>query len=332
MASSQSLGTKLQWPPTTRLKIPLCARRLSPRSLPSPGAAANTNVRFAGCRSFRNRRSTARISSSGVPMPTNPDTLTVSPSRTMAIASSAETILFFSVIHLLPFGEPLGDARTEQSLRLAPDEYAHVPAWQGKLRIVAGADFCCQRLGGCRRDDVIVLGEDVEDRHCDIGKVHLPAVDRERVLDQLVVLIKILKPLLGGLAGMMRSIGDPLLHAQEVDELLLVIQHFQHVEIVLHKRAHWRHHREDRTHELARQVAIGVDQPIDVFRLEAARPDIDEPMAQPVFDGIAVKIDRRDRKDKCLHGLRMKRGIAGGENAAFANTKQADLVYHMPLR
>ena len=36
------------------------------------------------------------ISSSGVPLPTKPETATVSPSRTMASASSADTILFFT--------------------------------------------------------------------------------------------------------------------------------------------------------------------------------------------------------------------------------------------
>src|ERR1700756_3756435 len=125
---------------------PLWARRLSPRSLPSPGAAANTNVRFDGCRSFRKRRSKARISSSGVPMPTNPETHTVSPSRTMAMASSAETILFVRVIRLLPFDEPLGDPGAEQGLRLATDEYAHVSTRQGELGIIVCANFCPQRL------------------------------------------------------------------------------------------------------------------------------------------------------------------------------------------
>src|SRR3984893_8344050 len=331
-ASSQSLGTKLQWPPTTRLRRPLCPSRLSPRSLPSPGAAANTNVRFEGCRSFRNRRSKPRISSSGVPMPTNPETHTVSPSRTMAIASSAETILFLRVIRLLPFGEPLGDPGTEQRRRLAADEYAHVSAWQSELRIVAGTGLCPQRLRGSRRDDVVVFSVHVEDRHCDIAQVHLPAIDRERGLDQLVVLIKVLEPLLGGFAGMMGAIGDPLLHAQEVEELLLVVHDFQHIEIVLHQRAHRRHHGEYRTHELARKVAVGLDKPIDIFRREAARPDIDEAVTEPVLDRVAVKIDRSDREHESLHHVRMQSGVTGGEDAALANAEEADLVYRMLLR
>src|SRR5919201_3000512 len=165
MASSQSFGTRLQWPPTTRLSRPLCARRLSPRSLPSPGAAANTSVRFAGCRSLRNRRSTARISSSGVPMPTKPDTHTVSRSRTMAIASSAETILFLRLIRLLPVGEPPGDPRAEQGLELTAAKYADVSARQSELSVVTCADFFPQRLRRSRWDDVVVLREYVEDWH-----------------------------------------------------------------------------------------------------------------------------------------------------------------------
>jgi hypothetical protein len=64
--------------------------------LPSPGAAAKTSVSPCGCRDARKRRSTAAISSSGVPVPTKPETETVSPSRRIAAASSGETILFFT--------------------------------------------------------------------------------------------------------------------------------------------------------------------------------------------------------------------------------------------
>src|ERR1043166_4370594 len=57
-------------------------------------------VRPAGWRSRRNRRSIAINSSSGVPMPTKPDTDMVSPSRMIAIASSTETILFLRLMAL----------------------------------------------------------------------------------------------------------------------------------------------------------------------------------------------------------------------------------------
>ena len=137
-ASSPSFGTRLQCPPTTRLIRPLCASRLRPRSLPSPGAAANISVRSAGWRSFRKRRSSARINSSGVPMPTKPDTHIVSPSRTMAIASSAETILFLSVIGSRPLGQPVRDPGPEQGLRFAADEHADMAAGQRQFACSPG--------------------------------------------------------------------------------------------------------------------------------------------------------------------------------------------------
>ena len=53
-------GTRDQWPPTTRLSRPACASRLSPRSWPSPGAAAKTRVRSEGWPAFKKRRSSAQ--------------------------------------------------------------------------------------------------------------------------------------------------------------------------------------------------------------------------------------------------------------------------------
>src|SRR5689334_7402670 len=95
-ARAPSFGTSDQCPPTTRFTNPSWARRLRPLSLPSPGAAANTSVRSRGCPVSRKRFSSATMSSSGVPVPTKPEKAMVSPSRTMAIASAAETILFFT--------------------------------------------------------------------------------------------------------------------------------------------------------------------------------------------------------------------------------------------
>ena len=46
--AAASFGTSAQWPPIARCTSPSCARRLRPRSLPSPGAAANTSVRSRG--------------------------------------------------------------------------------------------------------------------------------------------------------------------------------------------------------------------------------------------------------------------------------------------
>ena len=42
--------------------------------------------------------------------------------------------------------------------------------------------------------------------------------------------------------------------------------------------------------------------------------------------GVGMKIDRRDRKDKVFHLLRMKRRVTGGENTALANPQQGNPV------
>src|SRR3954468_14730891 len=169
-ASSPIFGIRDQWPPTTRLSRPACASRLSPRSLPSPGAAAKTRVRPEGLLAARKRRSRARISSSGVPMPTNPELHTVSPSRITAPASSGETILLLNMPGsrvCVVLGQPVGDARTQEPLRFAAHEHAHMPARQRALLVGLAADAEPERLGGGGWDDVVVLGEDVQHRHGD---------------------------------------------------------------------------------------------------------------------------------------------------------------------
>src|SRR3954467_4473138 len=169
-ASAPIFGTSDQCPPTTRLSRPGCARRLRPRSRPSPGAAAKTRVRPEGWRVSRKRRSSARISSSGVPMPTNPEVHTVSPSRITATASSGETILCVSMLRgrvLVVLGQPVRHAGTQEPLRLAAHEHAHMAAGQRKFLVVLAANAELEGLAGGGRDDVVVLGEHVQHRHGD---------------------------------------------------------------------------------------------------------------------------------------------------------------------
>src|SRR4051812_19552107 len=217
-ASAPSFGTSDQCPPTTRFTSRSSASRLRPRSLPSPGAAANIRVSPAGCCVSSKRSRSAISSSSGVPMPTKPETATVSPSRTSATASAADTILFLSMAGaaLGPLRQPLRDARAEQPLRLAADEDADMPARQRKLGVVVGAELAAERLRGRGRDDVVVLGEDVQHRRGDVPELDLAAAEHELALHELVVLVEVLEPLLRGLARVVRPVGDPLLHAQEV--------------------------------------------------------------------------------------------------------------------
>src|SRR5215207_7641305 len=215
-ANSPIFGIRDQCPPTTRLSRPACASRLSPRSLPSPGAAAKTRVRSEGCRTWRKRRSSARISSSGVPIPTKPELHTVSPSRMTATASWAETILLVSMPRgrvVVVLGQPVRNAGTQQPLRLAAHEHAHMPARKRKLLVVLAPDAELERLSGRGRDDVVILGEDVQHRHGDVLQIDLAAAQLEFAFHEFVVLVEVLQPLLGGLAWMMRAIGEPFLHA-----------------------------------------------------------------------------------------------------------------------
>ena len=100
---------------------------------------------------------------------------TVSPSRMIATASSAETILFgcshgaVQAASMAVLGQPVGDARPEEPLRLAADEHADMAAGQRELRVILRCRLAAQRLGGRGRDDVVVLGEHVEHRHRDVA-------------------------------------------------------------------------------------------------------------------------------------------------------------------
>ena len=157
-----------------------------------------------------------------------------------------------------------------------------------------------------------------------------PQVDRapaelELAAHQLVVLVQVHQPLLGRLAGVVRPVGEPLLHAQEVEQLLLVVEGVEQAEVVLGQRCARRHLREHEAHQLAGQVAVGLDQAVDVLAAQAARPQVDEAVvaARPSAwsgwksTGVIVRI-------RFLHALRVQRRIAQREHAALADAEQVD--------
>ncbi len=188
--SRASFGTSAQWPPIARLHQAVAARDGSTRGPCRRRARRRTrSVRSRGEPLVsRNRCSSAAISSSGVPLPTNPENATVSPSRTIARASAAETILFFTrsacaferaiESEIMTACEPVDDAVAEDALRLAADEHADVAAGQGRSR--------CSRLvptqlrqgpRALRRNDVVLLRVDVEHRHRDLRELDLAAAE-----------------------------------------------------------------------------------------------------------------------------------------------------------
>src|SRR6185312_10759016 len=80
-----------------------------------------------------------------------------------------------------------------------------------------------------------------------------------------------------------------------------------------------------------RQIAVGLDQAVDVLGLEAARPQIDESEAEALLASVSMEVDRRDRENEVLHRLGVEGGVAGGEHPALADAEQADLVEAVPL-
>ena len=120
----------------------------------------------------------------------------------------------------------------------------------------------------------------------------------------------------------MRTVGQPLLHAQEVQKLLFVGGGGDQVEIVLRQGPDWRHHLENGGHDLARQIAEGPDQPPDVLVFQTAGPQIDEAVRGIAVGLIAVKIDGRDRQDQIPGLFRMQGGVQRAEHAAFANAEK----------
>ena len=64
------------------------------------------------------------------------------------------------------------------------------------------------------------------------GEVDPASAQLPLVLDQLVVLVEVLQPLLGCLTGVMRPVGQPFLHPQEVEQLSVVVDDVEEVEVV----------------------------------------------------------------------------------------------------
>ena len=86
----------------------------------------------------------------------------------------------------------------------------------------------------------------------------------EFAADEPVLPIEIVEPLLGGTAGMGGTICQPFLHPQEVHQLGVVLAGLDQGQIVLRKTSHRCHQREGHAADFAGNIAVGVDQQIDV--------------------------------------------------------------------
>ncbi len=63
---------------------------------------------------------------------------------------------------------------------------------------------------------------------------------------------------------------------RKFSSLLASSSDVEQAEVVLGEARERRHHREHEAHQLARQVAVRLDQPVDVLAAQAARPQVDE--------------------------------------------------------
>ena len=169
------------------LTSPSWARRLRPALLAVAGRGGEHQRQVPRAPPSRgNAPPRPMISSSGVPMPTKPETATVSPSRMTATASSGRNDLVCGhAPHAYGRSPSHSAIPGREALRLAADEHADVAAGQRELGVVVGADLAAQRLRGRRRDDVVVLGVDVQDRHGDVPQVDLAAAELELALTSL---------------------------------------------------------------------------------------------------------------------------------------------------
>ena len=179
-------------------------------------------------------------------------------------------------------------------------------AGQRQLGVVLGADVLAQRLRALGRNDVVILRENIEHRHANLGQVDAASGELELARDKLVVLVEVLEPLLRRFARVIRPVGEPLFHAQEIQELLFVAHDVEKTDAVLGEAGQRRHHRKHEAHQIAGKIAVGLDQPVDVLRREAPRPEVDEPVVQRRAGVlVGVKVDRRDRERQRFHALRV---------------------------
>src|SRR5690348_17871452 len=86
-------------------------------------------------------------------------------------------------------GQPLVYRRRHFALRTARHVDPDVAALEGELGIVLGADVFAQRTRGRRRNQVILLGEDVQHRDRDVLEADRLAAYFESAFYQLIALV-----------------------------------------------------------------------------------------------------------------------------------------------
>ena len=123
---------------------------------------------------------------------------------------------------------------------------------------------------------------------------------------------------------MVRAVRQPLLHAQEIQELVPVLADVDEGQAVFGEAAEGRHHREEGPADLARHVAEGVDHQVDLLGLQVADPHVHEAAIHTLRVRVRMEVDRRDACDQVADFFRMERGVDQRKHAALAYAEEID--------
>ena len=149
-----------------------------------------------------------------------------------------------------------------------------------------------------------------------MGQGHLPVADHQAAVDEGVLLIEVLDELAEGLAGLVGAVEDPLLHAQEVLDLIRVVQDVDHIDVLLAGEAEGLQGQEGPVEDLTGDVAHGIDRQVDVHVLDPGREQVVRGLE--VYGG--------DHGHQVLDLFRVHGGVAEAEGTALADAEDVDGV------
>ena len=164
-------------------------------------------------------------------------------------------------------------------------------------------------------------GEDVEDWDGNRLQVNPVAADLDFALHQFVALVKISGELAAGRAGLVRAVEDPLLHAHEGGQAVLVIQDIQRVQVLLPGQLVGPQHQEQPVQTLAGDIAQRVHGQVHVH--------VADQVAEQVAGG--MEIHRRDAGHQVGDPVLVQGGVAEAEGPALADAQQVDALHDATL-
>ena len=185
------------------------------------------------------------------------------------------------------------------------------------LRVLARDDVQ-ERLARRRGDEVVVLAEDLEDRHVDVLDVDVLAVQVQLVVVQFVVLVDLLQELGVGVAGHVDAVAEPLLHPGEVRDEVVALEVLEEGDVLADVVVDRVHQREAVVEHVRGRVAEGVG---DVLRVVVL-------LGTPVLEDAAgvVEVQPRGHEPEGVDLLGVEGRVHGALSAAHAVSENVDGV------